>query len=263
MSSIMDIYMKLHEARCQQIKGNSSSSLLLYMTVLQMIEEAKAVSEPKEMESLNTLTKLVNEEYALVQRTSQSQPAQPAQQQSLFPQLSASFSQPAQQSLQSSVTSTTSSVSSVYPEKYPIAVEMLDDDQSTHPPFRDQLMHDWEYVKKLTSKSIDCCVAGYETCVDGCKKVASNPRVTAFASTSKEAGKAFVNGFVDSFVLFFKAFQALFTDKTEEEKQEIVQAAEEQAPINKESSENTSESSSTSVFPSLRQEGNMTKGITV
>ena len=262
----MDIYMKLHEARCQQIKGNSSSSLLLYMTVIQMIEEAKATSEPKEMESLNTLTKLVNEEYALVQRTSQSQPVQPVQpvqQQSVFPQLSVSCSQPAQQSLQSSVTSTTSSVGSAYSEKYPIAVEMLDDDQSTHPPFRDQLKHDWEYVKKFTNKGIDCCVAGYEMCVDECKKIASNPRVTAFASTSKEAGKTFVTGMVDSFVLFFKAFQALFTNEKEKEKQETVQAEGEQAPINKESSENTSESSSTSVFPSLRQEDNMMKNITI
>lgn len=277
MSVSVDIYMKLHEARCEQIKGNSSSAMSLYTCVRQMIQDAKAASQPKEQDTLNTMMEMVDEEIRLVQRSmdvSNTQQSSETQETScppsIFPQLPAPMEEVTQPNAQPYATPHCDASNAA---NEPIAKEVLGDEDSTHPPFCEQVKNDWMYIKKYSSIGAGYCAAGFEKCVDGCKKVAAtgseycsigyekckegykkvseNPRVNAFASSSKEAGHVFFRGMVDSFALFIKAWKALFTGNSSSNKQEDTSPAVNQT-ISGEAVETTS--IPVSVFPSLPPE---------
>ena len=273
MSVSMDIYMKLHEARCEQIKGNSSSAMSLYTCVHQMIQDAKATSQPKEQDNLDSIMEMVNEEICLVQKAMDASNAQSlsgTQETSCHPSV---FPQVLQPNTQSAVASDCD-VNNVANEL--IAKEILDDENSTHPPFCEQVKNDWEYIKKYSAIGAGYCATGFEMCVDGCKKMASagseycsagyekckegykkvseNPRVNAFTSSSKEAGYALLRGITDSFFLFIKAWKSLFTGNSSSNKQEVTAPA-----VNSSISEEAAETTSVpvSVFPSLPLENSV------
>ena len=80
------------------------------------------------------------------------------------------------------------------------------EEESTHPPFAEQLQNDIEFVKKhLTT--------GYNYCADTIQQIDSNPRVKAFQQGTKEAGITFVSGITTSCKLLFNAFRDLFTEQ--------------------------------------------------
>ena len=280
MSVTMDIYMKLHEARCEQIKGNFSSAMSLYNHVLQMIQNVEATSQPQEQKALNSFLEMVNEEIRLVQRsmeTSNTQPSSEAQETacppSIFPQVPVPVGGTTYPNTQPY---TPASYDAGTATNETIAKEILDDEDSTHPPFREQVKNDWEYIKKYSAIGAGYCAVGFEKCVEGCKKaavvgseycsvgyekckegckkVSESPRVQEFASTSKKAGNAFIHGIVDSFSLFIKAWKALFTNDLSSDEQEKTEPV-----MNMNTSGEVSETTSTpvSVFPSLPLENSV------
>lgn len=66
MSTAMNIDMKLHEARSEQIKGNYSESLSLYVSVMDMLEIAMGNCTPQEKEYYTNMMNNTVAEYEMV-----------------------------------------------------------------------------------------------------------------------------------------------------------------------------------------------------
>ena len=198
MSSMMDIYQELHQARCEQIKGNTTASMSHYSTAMNMIDDAKAKATPEEAKGYESVMQMVVEEFGLVSKSLEKKPPElPPKPARLAP------------------STIPPENSSFIPSPEPFSVSSINEggrsmspmeEQSTHPPFAEQLQNDIEFVKKhLTT--------GYNYCADTIQQIDSNPRVKAFQQGTKEAGITLLSGITTSCKLFFNAFRDLFTEQ--------------------------------------------------
>ena len=206
MSNMMNIYQQMHEARCEQIKGNTTAAMSHYSTAMNMIDEARSSAAPEELATYENLMKMVIEEFELVGHSMNMDSAGNGKipQNPTLPKQSTT-SQPASSSFIPS------------PEPYFVSptndsglVTELLEEEPTHPPFAEQLEHDIAYVKNFVGKGINYCA-------DTIQQIDSNPRVKAFQQGSVDAGIALVSGIATSAKLLFKAFSDLLTEPSREE----------------------------------------------
>ena len=194
----MGIYQELHQARCEQIKGNTTASMSHYSTAMNLIDKAKTNATPEEVKEYESIMQMVVEEFGLVSKSlERNPPALPPKPAGLVP-------------------STIPSENSTFiPSPEPFSVSPNNEDErsvhsveeeSTHPPFAEQLQNDINFVKNHL-------IAGYEYCSDAIQKIDSDPRVKAFQQGTKEAGITLVSGIATSCKLVFKAFSDLFTEQ--------------------------------------------------